>query len=78
MAPLDWLEDQDARMADPSLSVHSAVSVSDAQARQVNASGTISEGIVDAAGNGFIGRQAVREPGSQYERAPRIAGVPPA
>lgn len=69
VALFDWMEDQDAKMADPNLSLYSAESIAsqtstfrteleqriaDAQARQVNASGSVSEGIVDAAGNGFI------------------------
>ncbi|MBF4549291.1 hypothetical protein [Pseudoclavibacter sp. VKM Ac-2888] len=65
MVLFDWREDQDAKMVDPNLSVYSVESIAsqtstfraelqqsiaDAQARQVNASGSVSEGIVDAAG----------------------------
>ncbi|PPG02883.1 hypothetical protein C5E06_10600 [Pseudoclavibacter sp. RFBI5] len=66
MVLFDWREDQDAKMVDPNLSVYSVESiasqtstfraeleqrVADAQARQVNAGGSVSEGIVDAAGH---------------------------
>ncbi|PPF47306.1 hypothetical protein C5B85_03320 [Pseudoclavibacter sp. AY1F1] len=69
VALFDWMEDQDAKMADPNLTVYSAESIAaqastfrgdleqsiiDAETRRTNASGSVSESIVDAAGNGFI------------------------
>lgn len=68
-ALFDWMEDQDAKMAEPNVTVCSAESIAaqmstfradleqsiaDAEARRGNASGSLSEGLVDAAGNGFI------------------------
>ena len=89
----DWMEEQDAKMTDPSLSVHSAESivaqtstfrseleqsVADAQARRVNASGSVSEGIVDAAGNGFTDIQwdaaTARKTDSNAEEGCRTTG----
>ncbi|WP_424467803.1 hypothetical protein [Pseudoclavibacter helvolus] len=69
VALFDWMEDQDAKMADPNLTVYSAESIATqmsefradleqsitaAQGRRANVSGSVSEGFVDAAGNGFI------------------------
>ncbi|WP_146197047.1 hypothetical protein [Serinibacter arcticus] len=69
VADFEWLFRQDELMADPSWQQHSAqtvaaqtttfregleASVAAAQARRVNASGSVSEGIVDAAGRGFV------------------------
>ncbi|GAB3293926.1 hypothetical protein GCM10027427_13430 [Pseudoclavibacter terrae] len=69
VALFDWMEDQDAKMTDPNLTAYSAElladqmstfradleqSITDAQTRRTNASGSVSEGLIDAAGNGFI------------------------
>ncbi|PPG29415.1 hypothetical protein [Pseudoclavibacter sp. RFBB5] len=69
VALFDWMEDQDAKMTDPNLTAYSAElladqmstfradleqSITDAQTRRTNASASVSEGLIDAAGNGFI------------------------
>ncbi|MFF7291248.1 hypothetical protein ACFY9N_01810 [Microbacterium sp. NPDC008134] len=69
VADFEWLFRQDEKMADPDLNEYTAqtiaaqtktfregleVSVAEAQARRTNASGSVTEGIVDAAGKGFV------------------------
>lgn len=69
VADFEWLFRQDEKMADPNLLEYTAqtlaaqaktfregleVSVAEAQARRVNASGLVTESIVDTAGKGFV------------------------
>jgi len=69
VADFEWLFRQDQKVSDPNLTEFSAqtiaaqtktfredleVSVAAAQARRVNTSGSVTEGIVDTAGRGFI------------------------
>ncbi|MGW8482003.1 variant leucine-rich repeat-containing protein [Microbacterium sp. NPDC055903] len=69
VADFEWLFRQDEKMADPDLNEYTAqaiaaqttmfregleVSVAEAQARRTNATGSVTEGIVDAAGKGFV------------------------
>lgn len=69
VARFEWLDRQDERMADPALLEYSAqtiatqtttfreqleASIAAAETRRTNVSGSITEGMVDAAGKGFI------------------------